>query len=189
MIAGKLTETNILGAVGGKAVPEVNRLLNAFCSGAREVNPEVEIRISFTGKWFDAPRARETALSQISRGADLVYAERSGVIEACREKGILAFGNLQDQNYLAPDTVITGPVWDMWPTLKQLIIAVRDDDYQVMDLAPWSMMVKGGAYLAPYHSFDKKIPAEVKEMVERRRREIMAGTFRVPVNEATPPSD
>jgi basic membrane protein A and related proteins len=39
MIAGAATESNIIGMVGGYAIPEVNRLMHAFMDGAREVNP------------------------------------------------------------------------------------------------------------------------------------------------------
>lgn len=189
LIAGGFTETNILGAVGGKPVPEVNRLLNAFRRGAKETNPDARVIISFIDEWFDPPAARSAALAQIEAGADLIYAERYGVIEACREKRVLAFGNIQDQNSLAPDTVVTGPVWDMWPTVKEVITSVEEGSYQAQDLAPWSMMAKNGAFLASYHSFDRKLPPKIKEMVDRRRRKILDGLFRVPVCEIIPRSD
>ena len=50
-------------------------------------------------------------------------------------------------------------------------------------------MVKGGSYLAPYHKFDKTLPAEVKDMVAKKTAEIMDGNFRVDVDENTPVSD
>ena len=50
-------------------------------------------------------------------------------------------------------------------------------------------MGKGGAYLAPYHAFEDKLPAEVKTMVAERTQEMMDGTFRVNVDEGAPRSD
>ena len=38
MIAGKMTKTNVLGVVAAMPIPEVNRLSNAFCNGAKEIN-------------------------------------------------------------------------------------------------------------------------------------------------------
>ena len=35
LIAGKVTKSNTIGMVGGYAIPEVNRLMNAFMDGAR----------------------------------------------------------------------------------------------------------------------------------------------------------
>jgi basic membrane lipoprotein Med (substrate-binding protein (PBP1-ABC) superfamily) len=50
-------------------------------------------------------------------------------------------------------------------------------------------MAKGGSYLAPYGAFESKLPAEVKDMVAKRQQEIIAGDFRVDVDEHTPVSD
>lgn len=189
MIAGKLTKTNILGVVGGHPVPEVNRLINAFKAGALEVNPKVKLKVAFIGSWFDPPKTKEAALAQIEAGADLLYAERYGVIDAAKERGKLAFGNLLDQHSLAPDTVITGPVWDMYPLVKFAVESVRRGTFVAMDYAEWTMMQKGGAKLAPFYGWDKKLPKEVIDLVRKREQEILAGLFRVPVDESTPKSD
>ena len=189
LIAGKLTKTNVLGVVAAIPIGEVNRLVNAFIAGAREVNPKVKVKISYIGSWFDPPKAKEAALAQIEAGADLIYAERFGVFEAAKEKGVLAFGNMTDQNSLAPSVVITGPVWDMYPTIKFCIDMVKKGAWVAMDLREWSMMAKGGAKLAPFHSFEKKLPADVLKLVREREKKIMNGTFHVPVDENKPVSD
>lgn len=189
MIAGKMTKSNIIGVVAAMPIPEVNRLSNAFCAGAKEVNADVKCRFSFIGSFFDPPKAKEAALAQIEAGVDVVYAERFGVIEAAAEKGVLAISNMSDQHELAPDTVITGPVWDMWPTVNHAIKQVKAGVFTAQDFGGFSYMGKGGSYLAPYHGWEDKLPEDVKQMVAERTEEILAGTFRVDVNEATPQSD
>ncbi len=189
MIAGEMTESNVVGVVGGYPVPEVNRIINAYVEGAREVNPDVKVKVAFIDSWFDPPKAKEAALAQIEAGVDVIFAERYGVIEAAQEKDILAFGNMQDQWELAPDTVVTSPIWDMWPTVKHVVTSVSNGTFVAMDYAEWTMMAKGGAYLAPYHEFEDTLPEEVMEMVETRTEEILGGMFRVPVNEAVPVGD
>jgi len=189
MIAGKMTKSNVIGVVGGIAIPEINRLSNAFCSGAKEVNPEVKCKFSFIGSFFDPPKAKEAAIAQIEAGVDVIYAERFGVIEAAQEKGILAISNMSDQASLAPETVITGPVWDMWPTVKHVVAMVKAGVFTAQDFGGFSYMSKGGSFLAPYYVWDEKLPADVKEMVAKRSGEIMDGTFRVDVNEAAPVSE
>jgi basic membrane protein A len=189
MIAGKMTKSNVVGVVAAMPIPEVNRLSNAFCAGAKEVNENVKCKFSFIGSFFDPPKAKEAALAQIEDGADVLYAERFGVIEAAAEKGALAIGNMSDQSELAPDTVITSVVWDMWPTVEQVVNLVKAGVYNAQDFGQYSYMTKGGSYLAPYHAWENKLPAEVKDMVEKRRNEIMDGTFRVDIDESTPQSD
>jgi basic membrane lipoprotein Med (substrate-binding protein (PBP1-ABC) superfamily) len=189
VIAGRQTKTNTLGVVAAIPIGEVNRLVNAFTAGALSVNPDVKVKISYIGGWFDPPKAKEAAIAQIEAGADLIFAERFGVFEACREKGVLAFGNMSDQNELAPDVVITGPVWDMYPTIKFAIEMVKKDAWVAMDLGEWSMMAKGGARLAPFHGFAEKLPSSVIQEVRDLEAKILNGTFRVPVDEQPPVAD
>ena len=189
VIAGRLTKSNVLGVVAAIPIGEVNRLVNAFKAGALKVNPKVKVKISYIGGWFDPPKAKEAAIAQIEAGADLIYAERFGVFEAAKEKGILAFGNMSDQNALAPTVVITGPVWDMYPTIKFTIEMVKKKAWVSMDLGEWSMMAKGGSRLAPYHSFGKTLPAGVIKEVKDLEQKIINGTYHVPVDEQKPVSD
>lgn len=189
MIAGRLTGNNTVGAVAAMTIPEVNRLCNAFCAGAKEVNPDVTCKFSFIGSFFDPPKAKEAALAQIDQGVDVIYAERFGVIEAAAEKGIPAIGNMSDQWELAPETVVTSVVWDMWPTVKQVISVVEAGVFTSQDFGQFSYMSKGGSFLAPYHEWEDKLPDDVKAMVEERKAEILDGTFRVPIDESAPKSE
>lgn len=189
MIAGKLTKTNVIGAVAAMAIPEVNRLVNAYFAGAKEVNPAIKRKVAFIGSFFDPPKAKEAAIAQIEAKADVIYAERFGVIEACKDKGALAISNMSDQSKIAPDTVITGPVWNMYPTIEQAVKLVKAGVFTAQDYGDFSRMAKGGSDLAPYHDWDKKLPADVKDLVAKKREDILSGNFRVDVDEGTPASD
>ncbi len=186
MIAGKMSKTNTVGVVAAMSIPEINRLSNAFCAGAKEANPKVKCKFSFIGSFFDPPKAKEAALAQIEDGADVIYAERFGVVEACVEKKVLAISNMSDQSKLGPDTVITGPVWDMFPTVKYVVGLVKAGVFTAQDFGGFSTMAKGGSYLAPFHNWETRLPENVKKMVEKRKKEILDGTFRVNVDESTP---
>jgi len=119
----------------------------------------------------------------------VIYAERFGVIEAAKEKGILAISNMSDQSALGPDTVITGPVWTC-------------GDGQVT----WSSLVKAGVchgpgfrrlflhvqgralYLAPYNKFEGKAARRGQGPGGKAQAEILAGTFRVWTSTSRSPS-
>lgn len=186
MLAAGLSKTHTVGVVGGYPVPEVNRLVNAFIKGAKEVNPDTKVLVSFINSWFDPAAAKEAALAQIDSGADVLYAERSGVIEAAKEKGIFAFGNMSDQNELAPDLVVTGPVWNMGPTVDYVISQVKAGTYTALDLKDFSMVAKGGASLAPFHNVESKIPADLLAKVKQKEADIKSGAFRVDIDENQP---
>ncbi len=187
MLAGGLTESGVIGVVGGMPVPEVNRLANAFIAGAVAVNPEVEAKVSFINSWFDPAAAKEAALAQIDAGADVLYAERFGVIEAADENDVIAVGNMSDQSSLAPDNVVTSVTWDMQPTAVYVVDQVVGGTYTAQDLKDFSMFARGGAALAPIATeLVREVPAELVEQVTARESEIESGIFRVDINESTP---
>ena len=186
LIAGGMTKTNVIGVVGGHPVPEVNRIVNAFIEGVKEVNPEAKVLVSFINSWFDPAAAKEAALAQIDAKADVLFAERFGVIEAAVENGLWSFGNMADQNELGPESVLTGPVWNMTPTVEYLVSQVNAGSFTGQDLKDFSMVSKGGAYLAPFHGTDAKIPADILALVKQREEEIEKGLFRVNIDEAAP---
>jgi basic membrane lipoprotein Med (substrate-binding protein (PBP1-ABC) superfamily) len=184
MLAGGLTESNIIGVVGGIPVPEVNRISNAFIQGAQSVNPDVEAKVSFINSWFDPASAKEAALAQIDAGADVLYAERAGVIEAAVQEDLIAVGNMSDQSADGPDHVVTSVTWNMTPTVEYIIDQVAGGTYTAQDLKDFSMVAKGGAALAPIN--EALVPADLLETVRAREAEIVSGLFRVDINEATP---
>ncbi len=186
IIAGGMTKSGVIGVVGGYPVPEVNRLVNAFTVGAKEANPKAKVQVTFINSWFDPAAAKEAALAQVDSGADVLYAERFGVIEAAKERKAWAFGNMSDQNSLAPDRVLTGPVWNMTPTVEYVIQQIKAGSYTALDLKDFSMMAKGGASLAPFHDLDKQIPAATMELLKKRQDEIAKGLYRVDIAEAMP---
>ena len=189
MLAGGLTDSNVIGVVGGLPVPEVNRIVNAFIAGAESVNPEVDVKTAFINSWFDPAAAKEAALAQVDAGADVLFAERFGVIEAAAENGLYSFGNMSDQKELAPESVVSGPVWNMNPTVEYIINQVAGGTYTSQDLKDFSMSAKGGATLAPINEeVEGGIPAELVDMVKTKEQEIISGLFRVDIDEAPPPA-
>jgi basic membrane protein A len=188
LIAGGMTKSNLIGMVGGYPIPEVNRLMHAFMDGARETNKNVRFMVNFIGSWFDPPKAKEAAFAMIDRGADILYAERFGVSDAAKERGKLAIGNVIDTQPQYPQTVIASAIWHMEPTIDRAIAKVRDGSFTAEDYGQFSTMKFGGASLAPFGTFDDKIPAEVKALVRTREAEIREGMYRVNVNDSEPRS-
>jgi basic membrane lipoprotein Med (substrate-binding protein (PBP1-ABC) superfamily) len=188
IIAGAMTKTGNIGMVGGFPIPEVNRLMHAFMAGAREMNPDITFQVSFIGSWFDPPKAKETAFAMIENGADVLYAERFGVSDAAKEKGVLAIGNVIDTQAEYPDTVVASAIWHFEPTLDKAIAEVRAGSFAAADYGVYSFMNEGGTSLAPLGTFDGKVPAEALDMVKKREAEIQSGAFTVTINDDEPTS-
>ena len=194
IIAGMMTESNIISAVAAYPFPNVNLPINGYVAGAKSVNPDVKVKMTYIESWFDPAKAKESTLAQIATGSDFVYAERFGPFEACQEKGVYAFGHYVDQNSLAPETVIasTLALWD--PTAKYLIDewwnhVVDGKEYAApMEDIAFSMK-EGGSDISGYNGLEGSIPQEVKDAVATARQQILDGKLEVPYNEEPVVSD
>ncbi|MCB2125361.1 MAG: BMP family protein [Rhodobacteraceae bacterium] len=187
IIAGAMTKGNI-GMVGGFPIPEVNRLMNAFMAGAREMNPDIRFQVSFIGSWFDPPKAKETAFAMIDGGADLLYAERFGVSDAAKERGVLAIGNVIDTQADYPDTVVASALWHFEPTLDAALAKVAAGEFKADNYGVYSYMKEGGCSLAPLGTFEGKVPEAAMKLVAEREAAIKDGSFTVEINDEEPKS-
>ncbi len=185
MVAGAATESNVIGMVGGYAIPEVNRLMNSFMDGALEVNPDVKFLVTFIDSWYDPPKAKESAFAMMDAGADIMYAERFGVSDAAVERGVKAIGNVIDTAGDYPGTIMASAIWHMEATIDHAIAAVKDGSFAAEDYGQYSYMEYGGGSLVVDGAL---VPADVLDKVKEREAQIMDGSFTVKVNNEPPVS-
>jgi basic membrane lipoprotein Med (substrate-binding protein (PBP1-ABC) superfamily) len=190
MAAASLSKSGKIGMVGGYPIGEVNRLFNAFMAGAKQVNPAVEFKVSFIGSWYDPPKAKEFAFAQVEAGVDVLYAERAGVVDAAREKGIVAFGNVNDMNKEenGTDVVVASALWHMEPAISHAVKLVKEGSFKGEDYKEFTMMAAGGASLSPYYEFEDKLAVELKAEIAAKQKAIQDGSFVVEINDKEPKS-
>ena len=186
LIAGALSKNGKIGLVGGFPIPEVNRLMNAFMAGAKEANPKAEFMVTFINSWFDPPKAKEAAFAMIDKGADVMYAERFGVSDAAKERKVLAIGNVINTQAQYPETVVASALWNMEPTIDAALAAVKAGKFKAEDYGRFSMMKSKGSELSPLGTFASKVPKATLDLVAKREKEILAGTFTVKVDDSQP---
>ena len=186
MVAGAASESNVIGMVGGYAIPEVNRLMHAFMDGARETNPDVKFIVNFIDSWYDPPKAKESAFAMMDAGADVMYAERFGVSDAAVERGVKAIGNVIDTSGDYPGTIMASALWHMEATIDKAVANVANGNFEAADYGQYSFMAYGGGSLVMDESL---IGADTVAAVKARETEILDGLFRVNVNDDRPVSD
>jgi len=186
IVAGSATKSNVIGMVGGFAIPEVNRLMNAFMDGARSVNPDVKFLVNFIDSWYDPPKAKESAFAMMDAGADVMYAERFGVSDAAVERGVKAIGNVIDTSGDYPNTILSSAIWHMEPTIDHAIAAVADGTFKAADYGQYSFMKYGGGSVAVDAA---QVPADVVAKVAAVEADIKSGKFVVTINNDAPVSD
>ena len=186
MLGGGLTRSNTIGVVGAMPIPEVNRIVNAFVMGVKNTNPNATVKVSFINSFFDPAAAKQAAEAQVSAGADVLFAERDGVIAAAKEANIPAFGMMVDQRSDAPQHVVTSLLWNMRPTVDAVIKQAKTHP-EAVDLGKYSFMKAGGSELAPLnHDVVGGLPAPLVTKVETKEKALMSGSTTTPVDESAP---
>ncbi|HEY2523414.1 MAG TPA: BMP family protein [Candidatus Binataceae bacterium] len=114
VLAGGVTRTGVVGAIGGIELPSIRQTFDGFRRGFLSVRPKGRVLISYIGKFDDVGAAKEAALAQISQGADLIVHDADaaglGVFQAAAQAHVLAFGAIRNQNDVIPGVVLASAV-------------------------------------------------------------------------------
>jgi len=183
MLAGMATKSGTVGFVGGMDIPLIRHFGCGYAQGVKAVNADATIIANMTGTtpsaWNDPVRGSELTKSQISQGADVVYAAAGGtgvgVLQTAADEGILSIGVDSNQNYLHPGKVLTS-------MLKRVDVAVYDAMKAGTDVET-GVFVLGLAEEGVGYSLDEfnaaLISDEMKAAVEDARAKIIAGELEV----------
>lgn len=176
MAAGKMTKNNHMGYVGAFPIPEVIYTINAFTLGAQSVNPNVDVSVVWSNTWFDPATEKQAAISLLDKGVDVLaaYQDSPAGIQAAAERKVWGIGNDSDMGRFAPETYISNPKWNWGPYYVKAVKSVMDGTWK--SEAYFGSMKEGITEMAP---LGKNVPADVKELVEKKKQEILAGTFDV----------
>jgi basic membrane lipoprotein Med (substrate-binding protein (PBP1-ABC) superfamily) len=175
MLAAGISESGVIGWVGGMPAPNMLANLHAYEAGAAEINPDAEVLFTFIGSWFDPPKAKEAALAQVEQGADVLSAQGVGVIDAANEAEVYALGAMTDQNFLGEESVVTSVTWDLGPLVTAVAQEVIDGEWESRN---WSFgLIEGAITLAPYHDLEDAVSEELQELIDAKIEAIMSGEF------------
>jgi basic membrane protein A len=117
-LAALTSESNKVGFVGGMDIPLIRKFACGYEQGVKYVSADAEVFQNMTGStptaFNDPARGSELAKSQISKGADVIFAAAGGtgigVYQAAKDEGVYAIGVDSNQNYLQPGTMLTSMV-------------------------------------------------------------------------------
>jgi len=177
VLAGSLSESGVVGTVGGMEIPPVRLVFDGFTRGFRDTRPEGRVKQVFLGNWEDVAAARQATLALIDQGVDLVIhnadAAGLGVFQACRERGVLAFGTNSDQAPVAPEVVLASAVMDIPEALLQVATDVQQGRFigkvYIFDLA------SGVVLLAINPALKDRLTPQAQVALDAARTDILRG--------------
>lgn len=172
LVAGSMTESNVIGYVAAFPIPEVIRGINAFTLGVREVNPDAEVRVVWTNTWFGPPEEKEAAEALLDQGADVIaqHQDTTEPQKAAAERGGSSIGYNSDMRVFVGDSVLTGPVWNWGPAFLKFAEQARDGSWVTEQY--WGGMDDGIVGLA---EMSPSVPEDVAAMVAEKQAMIVSG--------------
>ena len=134
LIAGKTTNTNVIGWIGGMDIPSCSNFYVGYEKGAKEVNPNIKVLKQFTNSFSDAAKGKVVAQQMINANADIIFTASGGgnigSLEAIKENNIQAIGVDMPMNYLAPEYVLTSALKNVGEGLKLTIKDFIDGNFK-----------------------------------------------------------
>ncbi len=182
VMAGKLTETNVIGVVGPIETGDAKLYIDGFVAGVKASNPDATVNVNYIGSFSDVALASEAASTHISAGADVLAGTAQMVVGAvgkAKENGVLWFGTQASQTSLAPEIVVANQIYD-WTVVLNDIIAQMDKD--IYGGKAYVITLKNGGEVIEYNAgFD--LPADVKQLAEDAIKGIKDGSITIAVGE------
>lgn len=189
MIAGSVSKTGVVGAIGGTEIPPVRESFDAFTAGVHAVAPRARVLRAYIGNWDDASAGREQATAQINQGADVIFqnadAAGLGVFQAAREsRKAFVIGSNSNQNGVAPDITLGSVVIDLPHAFLAVARSVADKSFrpEPISLGTESRVVM----LVMNDGLRDRVPAAARVRVDSLQAEMLAGRFKAPQTTAPP---
>ena len=181
LVAGKTTKTNDIGFIGGMQIPVIETFQYGFMAGVKAANKDANIQVQYANSFTDQAKGKAIANQMYSNGADIIFIAGgdvgTGAIEAAKEKGKYAIGVDRDQNYLAPDNVITSAMKNIDVAVLELLSKVVDGSYKGGEVII-NTLAMNGVGIAP--TSNKNVPPDVLEYVAKEAEKVKSGEVKVP---------
>jgi basic membrane protein A and related proteins len=176
LVAGTMTQQKRIGYVAPIPIPEVIRITNAFVLGVRAVNPEVNVHVVWTNAWYDPATESEAANSLLDIGVDVIatQSDSPAPVQTAERRGAYGVGFNTDASKFAPAKHLTSAIWNWGPYYVEAVKQVRAGTWKSTD--EWWPIGTGIVGLSP---LGLAVADTLKNLVEQRRQDLIAGRFDV----------
>lgn len=185
-LAALHSKTGVVGFIGGMDVPLIRRFQMGYEAGAKQANPKVQVLSNYLGvtpeAWNNPPKAKELALDQIQRKADVIFVAAGnsgiGVFDAVEAKKVFAIGVDSNQNWIRPGRILTSMVKSVDNAVFEMAQALKAGTFQG-GTSRFGLKNNGVSFAVD--SFNKSLLSkEALKQTETFKAEIISGKRQVP---------
>jgi basic membrane protein A len=179
LIAGMMTETNVVGGIGGVDFPAISDVVKGYGAGAKYVNPDVEYILAMTGSFEDANLCKEVTLSMIDNDVDIMMGVANqanlGIIEAAKEHSIYYVGVNADMSDNAPETVLNTAYID-----GEIMFVRLYEEYLAGTLDGGNRLIglnQGALYLGEWNEQAAELTNEMSNQLDELIQDVRDGSI------------
>ncbi len=185
-LMASLSDTGVIGFLGGMDQPIISDFLVGFIQGAQAANPDVKVTTAYVGAWNDSAKGKELSLGMFNQNASSIFqvAGGSGIgaIEAGvdRSKDILGVDSDQSVAFEAEGNTAFADV-----IVTSVLKNVGDSLYRAIDLfvkgelnvgATDSLgLAENGVGLAINSYYEAKVNEELRAELQDMNEKIVSG--------------
>ena len=192
-IAAAVSESGVVGAVGGMDADTINDFIVGYTQGAEyygeENGKQISVVKNYSNTYDDPAVGKDCAIALNDQGADVIFQIASacgdGVFEAAKEKGFYAIGVDSDQKYIDPDVIICSMKKEVGNSVYDAVKAFLNGDDSLLGTTWVADMTNG--YVGIGYGDEgsvQQVPDEVKTAVEELAGKIASGEIVVDTTRA-----
>lgn len=189
IMAANMSQTGILGFLGGADGAVINDFMIGYIEGAKSVNPDIKVICGYVDDYSDSPKCKEMALAQYNQGADFIFtaagASGIGTLEAAKETGKYAIGVDSDQAMLYKDSDPEQAELIPASVMKNVDATLVRAYEKILDgTLPWGEeealgLSDGAVGLSDNEFYQRLVPDDVKTQIEEASEQIAKGDISV----------
>ncbi len=187
-IAGKMTESNVVGFIGGQKIDVIEDFRIGYTQGVEAANPDAKVVVNYTNDWSDTNAGAEAAQTQAGQGADIIFTAAggsgSGAILKAEELGIKCIGVDQDQRETLKDYadyILCSMIKNVEKSLVDYITAYAEDEANWVGPEVFYAGPKGDYIKVAYgpEDLDVLVPQEIIDELDGQIEKIDSGEIKV----------
>lgn len=181
-LAGLMTQSDVVGDIGGVQIPPVERYVEGYRNGAQCANPDATVLVNYTGEFGDPDLGAQVAQDMIAQGADVIFAPAGslgvGAVKSATQSGVWGIGVDTDFYVTAFENgAVAGSDKLLSSAMKRLDNAVFETIADVISGTFTSGTVRydlaaEGVGLAPFHATDPFVTQSIRDEVGRVKQSI-----------------
>ena len=179
-IAAAMSQTGVIGAVGGEDSITINDFIVGYKQGAAYYSDATKVEVNYTNDYDDPAKGKDCAKVLHDRGADVIFQIASkagdGVFEAAEAGGFYAIGVDSDQKYINDAVIICSMKKEVGTSIYDAISRMLFVDTSMLGQT-WVADMSNGYVGIGYGEAGstQQVPDEIKAQVEEIMQKIVDG--------------